>query len=245
MNALQAMRVLGPIDLKSITRDSFMRWMTGLAIIMGLLMRWGVPALTVHIEQQYQFDITPYYPMFMSFMLVLMPILAGVVIGFLLLDEKDDRTLTALQVTPLTLQGYLVYRTVSPMLLSIILTMLVLKISALTPVEFFPLLWMSIAVAPLAPIFAMFLAAFANNKVQGMALTKVNGILTMPPVIAWFVHGPWQFAFGLVPTFWPCKAFWLYTEGRGDYLLYLLLGFLFQLALLGPVTRRFLRVMQR
>ena len=245
MNAWRALQVLGAIDLKSIIRDSFMRWMTGFAIITGLLVRWGVPALTTRFEQQYQFDLMPYYPLIMSNLLVLMPILAGMVVGFLLLDEKDNRTLTALQVTPLTLHGYLAYRIVSPMLVGIMLTMLVLKIAALTTIELYPLLLMAVAVAPLAPLFALFLAAFANNKVQGMALTKVNGILTLPPVVAWFVEGPWQLAFGLVPTFWPCKAVWMYAQGQREYGLYLLLGLLFQLGLLAPMTRRFLRVMRR
>jgi fluoroquinolone transport system permease protein len=46
----------------------------------------------------------------MSFLVVVMPALVGMVIGFLLLDQRDDQTLAALQVTPLTLNGYLIYR---------------------------------------------------------------------------------------------------------------------------------------
>lgn len=38
----------------------------------------------------------------------------GVVTGFLLLDERDDRTLTALQVTPLPLRAYIFYRVTVP-----------------------------------------------------------------------------------------------------------------------------------
>jgi fluoroquinolone transport system permease protein len=245
MNTLQAIRALGPIDVKGLWRDPFLRWMTVFSLGAGLLIRWGVPALAVRIQDQYQFDITPYYPMIMSFNLVLMPTMAGMVIGFLLLDQKDDDTLSALQVTPLTLHGYLAYRIASPMLLSTLLTMVVMKVSNLTPIDPFALLGLSLAVAPVAPIFALFLAAFANNKVQGMALTKANALFTMPPVVAWFVHGPWQFAFVLVPTYWPCKAFWQYAEGRSDYGWYLLGGFVFLMLLLIPLTRRFMRVMTR
>jgi fluoroquinolone transport system permease protein len=36
----------------------------------------------------------------MSFVLLMTPMLAGIVVGFLLLDQRDDQTLTALQVTP-------------------------------------------------------------------------------------------------------------------------------------------------
>ncbi len=241
----RAFVALAPIDWRSVARDSLLRWMIAIAIPVGFLTRWGVPALARSLEQRYGFDLTPYYPLVMSFNLLLMPILAGIVVGFMLLDERDDATLSAIQVTPLGLAGYLGYRATMPMLLSVVLTVVVLEISALTPVSSVTLWWMSLAVAPLAPVFALFLGTFAANKVQGLALTKANGVLTLPPVAAWFIDGPWQFAVGVVPTYWPAKAFW--QAARGDPLdwLFALVGSLFQIALLGLLMRRFLRIMRR
>ena len=60
---------------------------------------------------EYAFDLRPYYDAFMGYFLVsLAPMMFGIVIGFLLLDECDDNTLMALQVTPLSLNNYLLYR---------------------------------------------------------------------------------------------------------------------------------------
>lgn len=245
MSRLGALRPLLAIDMRGVARDPFLRWMSFLGIGMALLVRWGIPALAVWLEQNHQFLLEPYYPLLMSFMLVLMPMLAGVVLGFLLLDQKDDRTLSALQVTPLGLSGYLSYRLGSAMLISAALTMAVVKIAGLVPVALVPLALMSAAVSPLGAFFALFLAAFANNKVQGMALTKANSILSLPPVVAWFVEPPWQYVFGLMPTYWPCKAFWLFVMESELAWLHWLVGFAFLALCTALMLRRFVAVMCR
>ena len=49
MNALRAMRALGPIDVRSIWRDPLLKWMFAMALGLGFLLRWGVPPLAVKL----------------------------------------------------------------------------------------------------------------------------------------------------------------------------------------------------
>ena len=180
----------------------------------------------------------------MSFLVELLPILTGMVVGFLLLDQKDDGTLTALRVTPLTRAGYLAYRLAMPMVVSVVMTLAVFPLAGLVRVGLVPLLLMALGSAPLAPLFALLLGAFAGNKVEGFALAKASGVLFIPPVLAYFVDPPWQWAFGLMPTYWPVKAFWVQQAGGQGYPAYLLVGAAYQALLLVPLLRRFDRVMQ-
>ena len=59
------------------------------------------------------FDIVPYFPLVMGGYLMTAPGMLGMVIGFLLLDERDARTLSALCVTPLSMRQYPAYRIAS------------------------------------------------------------------------------------------------------------------------------------
>lgn len=245
MNLFQALRALGPIDLHSVWRDALLRWMGLFPLLIALGLRWGVPALAMQLVMRYGVDVTPYYGLLMSFMVELMPILSGMVVGFLLLDQRDDLTLTALQVTPLTLNGYLLYRITAPILLSLLTTLVVFPLAGLVEVAFFPLLLIACGAAPLAPLYALFLASFADNKVQGFALVKGMSVVMLPPVIAYFVPASWQLAFGLVPTYWPAKAFWAWQAGAADYGLYVLVGLVYQAVLLGWLVRRFNQVMRQ
>src|SRR5690606_27817765 len=123
MTVLSILQSLGPIDAKNIRRDELLRWIIFAPVVMALLVRFLFPIVLVRAGEILQFDLMPYYEPVTSFMIILLtPYLAGLVIGFLLLDQRDDGTLTALQVTPLSLNGYLLYRLTMPMLLSIVMT---------------------------------------------------------------------------------------------------------------------------
>lgn len=245
MRAIRAVKALGPIDAKGVVRDPLLRWLVAYPVLLALLLRWGVPALADRLARRYGLDLSDYYVLVMSFLVELMPILTGMVVGFLLLDQKDDGTLTALRVTPLTLGGYLAYRITMPMLVSVPMTLAVFPVAGLVRVGLGPLLLMALGAAPLAPIFALFLASFAGNKVEGFALAKVSGLLFLPPVLAYFVPEPWQWAFGVAPTFWPVKAFWLQRSGGAAYLALLAIGLGYQASLLVLLLRRFRRVVDR
>jgi fluoroquinolone transport system permease protein len=180
------------------------------------------------------------------------PNLIGFVTGFLLLDQRDDRTLVALQVTPLSLNGYLAYRLTMPVLLSLFLTLLVLPLSGLVSLSFPLLFLVALSAAPMAPIFALALAALSQNKVQGFALMKVSGIVLLPPLAAYFIQSPWQLLLGLVPTYWPAKTLWAAQKltvdpgsAASSFWLYLTAGLLYQLLFILILARQFNKIMHR
>ncbi|MBE7555181.1 MAG: hypothetical protein HS126_29375 [Anaerolineales bacterium] len=243
MKTMRVLQALGPIDAKNISRDPLLRWLVFYPLLLAGLIRWGAPLLTIRLMVQFQFDLTPYYPLLMSFVLLMTPMLAGMVIGFLLLDQRDDQTLTALQVTPLTLNGYMVYRLSLPILLSLVVTLLIFPLAGLVEISLASLLLAALSAAPLAPFYALTLAAFAANKVQGFALTKALGVLLIPPLMAYFVPPPWQWVFGLVPLYWPVKIFWLLYADTPGYVFYVVIGLLYQLLLLFLLLRRFNKTM--
>ena len=243
--ATSVVRALGPIDVRSVARDSMLRWVIAAPIAYALAFRWGVPVLRSWLDERYGFDLTPHYPLLASFLVLITPALVGAVVGFLLLDERDDRTLTALQVTPLTVEGYLAYRIAVPMVVSVPVMMASIAISDLATMGVVPAFAAAAQAAPTAPLFALFAAAFASNKVQGFALLTGVGVLSWPPVIAWFVSSPWQVAFGLDPLYWPLKVFWMLEAGEARVWLYFLAGLSYQSLLIALLVRRFKTVIAR
>lgn len=245
MALAKAIRALGPIDAKSVLRDSLLRWMLLFPVAIALLMRWGVPAVAERLSSQYGFLLQPYYTLITSFMVMLSPTFVGVVIGFLLLDQKDDGTLDALQVTPLSLSGYLLYRIVIPMLLGVGLTVVIIPLIGLVAIHPLAVLVVAIASAPLGPLYALFLVGFASNKVQGFALMKAAGILSWPPIIAYFVPLVWQWVMGIVPTYWPVKLFWMLAGRESGWWPYLVIAIVYQGLLTMLLLGRFNRVASR
>lgn len=243
MQTLRVLRALGPIDARSVQRDPLLRWTIVLPLLLALAARWFFPLMVARLGALFGADMLPYYPPMMGVALLLLPpLLVGMVVGFLLLDQRDDQTLVALQVTPLPLAGYLAYRIAVPLLLSMLVSAAVLPLAGMARMGPLPLLAVALTAAPLAPIAALFLASFAGNKVQGFALTKVSGILLIPPLAAYFVESGWQHAFGLLPTYWPARLYWGAQAGESDLWFYLGAGLLYQGVLLALLLRRFERV---
>src|SRR5690606_8691297 len=101
MRALAAYQSLGTIDLLSVARDPLLRWTIVLTLALGLLIRFAVPPVAAGLEARFGFDLAAFYPLIMSFLPLAVAGMTGTVVGFLLLDQRDDDTLSALLVTPL------------------------------------------------------------------------------------------------------------------------------------------------
>jgi fluoroquinolone transport system permease protein len=246
MKQLTAYRGLVAIDLRSVTRDSLLRWMMFVTPAIGLLLRLATPSLTATIETRFGIDLTPYYGLMMSFLPLAVAGIYGTVVGFIFLDQRDDQTLTALLVTPLSLTTHLYYRTLGLACGCVVISAITLALAGLTPMTWLQLIAVSLGAAPLAPIYSLLLGCIARNKVQGFALVKALGIIVAPCVYAYFVPEPWQSLFALIPHYWPLKAYWLFDAQRTQAaLLHVLLGALSHAVVLSLLLHHFKRSLAR
>jgi len=237
---MTALRAFGRNDLKSIKRDSLLIYMLIIPPIMVLAVRLILPWLTGRLADDFAFDLVPYYPMLLSFFFVLqLPLLFGLLVGLLILDERDDDTLTALRVTPISMTGYAIYRGGAATLLSTLYIVIALPSTGLMPLTLLPaLIPIAILSGIMAPLFGLILATFASNKVEGLALMKALGIFLLGPLATYFIESNWQLLMGILPTYWPAKAFWVASEG-GNFWPYVVVGAIYSLLLVALLLRRF------
>jgi len=233
-------RSMGRVDMKNISRDTLLAWMVSMPIVIALLYRFGIPPLSIWLSTKFDFDLTPYYGLLASFYIMTAPSMVGTIIGFLLLDDRDDRVISALMVTPLSLNRYLGYRILVPLALGFVVTLVGYQIVDLVSLGIWDLVWIILPASFIGPITALFLASFAENKVTGFALMKILSAFNMIPALAFFYPGNWQLLAGVLPPYWPMKMTWLAVEGE-SYILYfaggLVVNGLFLMWLLGRFTR--------
>ncbi|GAB4212374.1 MAG: hypothetical protein OHK0022_48110 [Roseiflexaceae bacterium] len=239
---LAALRALSAADAAGVGRDPLLRVMVLLPLGVALAARWLLPAPLARVSTLLGIDLLPYYAPVISYALLLLtPSICGMVVGFLLLDQRDDRTLLALRVTPLPLAAYLAYRLATPTLLSLLMTMVALPLSGTAGVEPGGVLLAALAAAPLAPLGALFLAVFAANKVQGFALQKALGVLVIAPLAGALAPLPWGLLAGLAPSLWPAALLWEMQAGGGRAAALFGVGLAYQAVLLVLLLRRFQR----
>jgi fluoroquinolone transport system permease protein len=242
---LHLYRRLGPFDIKNIRRDALLAWMPLLPFIMALALRLLLPTIADQLHTRLGFELEPYYPLLMSSFITLAPGVVGMVIGFLLLDERDEHTLAALQVTPLPLFSYLLYRISLPILLGLISTLLSYALVGLTPLSWDMLTLATFAGSVIAPQSALFLATFAENKVTGLAVMKLLNTVTLLPIFSYFLPMPWQLLCGLIPSYWPLKLFWSIAEGSSYWPIFLIVSMGYNAAVILLLLMCFSRTIQR
>lgn len=224
MNTLRLIRALGPLDARNVLRDPLLRWMIILPLFFALALRGAIPALLDRALARLPFsvDIAPHYTPLISLALLLIgPMLAGVVVGFLLLDLRDDGVLAALRVGPPRMRGYLLYRLALPTLVAMLLVPALFLLSGLPAGGPLGLGLASLGAAPIAALYALLLGAIAQNKVQGVALMKLSGLLFVLPALARYAPGLWQLPLALTPTYWPARLLWALQEGAPTAWLFL------------------------
>ena len=103
--------ILARGDIRNIIRDPFLIFMCCIPIIMAVSIHFLLPFINHMLIQYLGFtELADYYPFILSVLVLVTPMLLGTVIGFVLLDERDENILTYFYVTPLTKKGYFFYK---------------------------------------------------------------------------------------------------------------------------------------
>jgi fluoroquinolone transport system permease protein len=135
--------------------------------------------------------------------------------------------------------GYALYRGGAAVLLSTMYVIIALPLTGLIPLALLPaVIPVAVLSGILAPLVGLVIATFASNKVEGLALMKALGFFLLGPLAAYFIDSNWQLLVGILPTYWPAKAFWVASEG-GIFWPYILVGAIYSLLLVALLLRRF------
>lgn len=210
------MALLGALraDGLRLVRDRFLLGTAAYVLGVSVAMRWALPALATGLKARWGFDLTPGLPLWVSyFALVLSGILVAFIGGFLLLEAREDRTVKAVLVSPLSLSVYVgtVCAVMALGAASLALVQAAVIGLALPPPG--ALGAAAVVGGASAPWMALALAAGADNKVEAFALSKFVSLAGLVPLAAGFLPEPWQWLATPVPAYWACKVYWLAQSG--------------------------------
>lgn len=171
-------------DIKQMKREPIMLLFAILSLLLigvfKAIIIFGTPLL----KKMTGFDLLTYEGDVLALVYLLQPFMLGTVIGFFMLDEKDEKIFELLRVTPLGLSGYLVNRLLMPIALVIVYTL----------IAYFTLGQGLHSIICLVPIILMlclqtiviglFIAIVSEDKVKGLTYSKaISGLMVFA-----FVH---------------------------------------------------------
>ncbi|BAS26787.1 hypothetical protein [Limnochorda pilosa] len=232
---------LSLFDLRNATRDPLLEVLIYVPFVILALLRLGLPPLRAALLRHPGFDLALHYPFIISLVPLLMPIMVGMVVGFILLEERDENVLTAISVTSLSKASHLAYKTIVPMAYATVISYASIHLAGLGTYPIAATIPGVLVCSLVAPVVAFFVAAYAENKVTGLVLAKASGLLVIFPVVAHLLAGPWAWIMGVTPSFWLSIHFTTLAAGQEGAWLYLGVGTVYLVGLLVALIRRFER----
>lgn len=213
-----AVRAFGRNDLISLRRDPMLRFLAAAPFFYLAVLRFTLPPLTAMLREQYGFDLAPYHPLIVSMFLVLgAPAVLGALAGLMLLEEKDTGTLQALRVAPVAMPVFALYRVATLTAVTTAFVTLAVALSGFLPAGGAGMAGTAAAAlcaGLTAAVVATLMALAAGNKVEGLAVVRgVGTLLFALPLLPWFLPEPWGLLFGVLPSYWAAKVFWVAAEG--------------------------------
>ncbi|MDR3661356.1 MAG: ABC transporter permease [Mycobacterium sp.] len=238
----RALIAFGRNDLRGTYRDPLLV----MVVVAPVIWTTGVAALTPMVTEMLfrrnGFDLTRYYPLILTgFLLLTSIIIAGALAAFLVLDEVDAGTLTALRVTPVPLSTFFGYRAATVTVVTTVYVIATLSFSGILKLGLIPaLVPIGLLAGMSAVVTLLLILAMAGNKIQGLAAVRGLGMLIAGlPCVPWFIDSGWGLLFGVLPPFWAAKAFWV-ASAHGLWWPYIVGGVAYNGALAWVLFRRFL-----
>ena len=130
----------------------------------------------------------------------------GAVTGFTLLDDKDDKVLMSLKITPISTKMYVLVKILIGYVFGFIATLIIVFATGfLADSSIWMILLITIIASMQAPFIALVVNSIAQNKVEGFVIMKATGMTLILPAVAFFYTDWKEFFFIIAPGFWPAR----------------------------------------
>ncbi|NJE76134.1 ABC transporter permease [Thermococcus sp. ES12] len=187
-------------DLKLLRRDPMLLYSVGMTLVLLFIVRY----FKDHMGELY-YGIA-------LFVLIFIPMIFGMIPGFMMADEKENKTVQALRVIPISSEAFIVYRLTWASLVTVaftviapyILDMEISQKGVLALVLLFLLeVW----------IYGLVITIFAESRMQALTVSKILGWLLILPVAVKLVvlwrdlSTDWSKLTAFLPTYWTYKVF--------------------------------------
>jgi len=184
-------------EIKNILRDRLYLFFVLYPIVFGT----GGYFLVNWIKDTY--PSSPWSAITAMMLIVVTGFIFGALIAFTLLDDKDDKVLISLKITPISVKYYVYAKLLIGMIFGFVASfILILTTNFLPNANIFVILFVSILAAVQVPSVALIVNSFSSNKVEGFVIMKLSGMIILFPLIGFLVSGWTQYLLGIAPGYW-------------------------------------------
>lgn len=193
--------------IQQILKDTMLAAVCIAPLLAALFFRFGIPFAERILCEYFvkQAILEDYYLLFDLFLTLVTPYMFCFASAMVMLTEYDENMTSYMAVTPVGKRGYVLSRLLFPAVISILASMLLIQWFSLTSWAFGMALLTCVLTSLLSTAVALLLFSFSHNRVEGMALAKLSGLLMLGLPVPFFLSSNMQYMFSPLPSFWVAK----------------------------------------
>lgn len=192
-------------DIRNILRDRMLTVLPFVPFLAAVALRFLYPFLSEALAPY--FDLRAYEPYVGAFFLLIGSCMMGFTCGFLFLDETEEGVLTSISVTPIGGFRFALLRLLIGAAIAFVSAALAWPLLGVPAPSVLRLLAATALASCSAPAIALFILAFARNKIEGLTIAKLAGFVLLAPIASAVIPRPWDRLAGVFPTWWAAAAF--------------------------------------
>lgn len=202
--------------LLQISRDSMLLVICLSPIITGIIFKFSIPIAEKFFCDYFEKTVilSPYYLLFDIFLAIVTPYMFCFASAMVILEEKDTNITNYLSVTPMGKTGYLLSRLGFPAIISAMFSIIVLLFFSLTDTGILITAALAALTAPIGAIISLLIVSLSSNKVEGMAIAKLGGLIMIGVAIPFFITDTRQYLGAFLPSFWVTKIVIDFSTGN-------------------------------
>lgn len=175
-------------------------------MVMSSVLAEGEVATFVHEELRAGRSLIGEYGAVALTMLSVM--IGSLVMGFLMVDDKETEAIQALAVSPLTMSHYLGARALFAILFSAVTALISIGILVGAGLNYGLFLVGFLIASGVGLIIGYVVGGFTDNQIEAIGLIKIVAFAYLSiPILTIFVPANWQWPFYLLPNYWLFKIF--------------------------------------
>ena len=224
-------------DLKQVFRDPIMSILMLAPLLIIIIFKLLIVFLFPFIATKFNFDISLYNQYLMAGILIMISGMLGIVIGFMMLDDKDGNIAQLMAVTPLGRSGYLFNRLSFSSVLCFFYSILAIYVLNIIDIPFYSILILSLLSGVYSIIIGLLIFSGADDKVKGLTFAKGLNMLGIFAFSDLFALNWFSILSLIFPTYWITRiidsphsisAIMLGTSIHAIWLIYLIYRYLSQ-----------------
>lgn len=193
--------------IKQVLKDSMLAAVCAATILTAFFVRFGVPEIEAFLCSYFRTSsvLGNYYLLFDLLLALISPYMLCFASSMMMLTEYDENMTSYLSVTPVGKRGYILSRLAFPCIIAFILSVVLIQGFSLTAWSMGTTLIVALLTCTCSMAVALLLFVFSHNRVEGMAVAKLSGLLMLGLPVPFFITSDIQYLFALLPSFWTAK----------------------------------------